>query len=55
MKPPHNNNGSGVYVIKSPDEIPDAPVCVQQYIRNPLLIDGKKVPFSFCLNFHSFL
>ncbi len=43
VKPPHTNNGSGVYVIKSPDEIPDAAVCIQQYIHNPLLINGKKV------------
>ena len=42
VKPPGKNNGSGIYVINHPDEIPktsgDETVLVQRYITNPYLI-----------------
>ena len=42
VKPPGKNNGSGIYVINHPDEIPqmggDETVLVQRYITQPYLI-----------------
>merc|ERR550532_3841256 len=39
VKPPGKNNGSGIFVINNPDDIPDTEesVLVQKYITNPYL------------------
>ena len=46
MKPKASSQGKGIEVISSFDEVPRGagqPAClVQQYIHNPLLIDGYK-------------
>ena len=46
VKPPGKNNGSGIFVINDPDDIPMTPsdetVLVQRYITNPLLVRGLK-------------
>ena len=46
MKPKASSKGKGIQVIQSFDEVPRGggqPQClVQQYIQNPLLIDGYK-------------
>ena len=42
VKPPGKNNGSGIFLINDPEEIPvtssDESVLVQRYITNPYLI-----------------
>jgi len=40
VKPPGKNNGSGIFVINNPDNIPDTEesVLIQKYITNPYLI-----------------
>ena len=44
VKPPGKNNGSGIFVIDNPDEVPDTSesVLVQRYITNPYLIRRAK-------------
>ena len=46
MKPKASSQGKGIQVISSFDEVPrgagQPPCLVQQYISNPLLIDGYK-------------
>ena len=44
VKPPGKNNGAGIFVIDSPEDVPDTneSILVQKYITNPYLIRRTK-------------
>ena len=44
VKPPGKNNGSGIFVIDNPGDVPDTneSILVQRYITNPYLIRRTK-------------
>ena len=44
VKPPGKNNGSGIFVIANPEDVPDTSesILVQKYITNPYLIRRTK-------------
>ena len=44
VKPPQNSCGKGIQIVDQFRNVPhsDAGLCVQRYIKNPLLINGLK-------------